>query len=51
MQHLKMQAVLFDDSTVKRFKMAAGKEVPMSHSLITNLSSLFFFSLVLFDVK
>lgn len=42
MQHLKMQAVLFDDSTVKRFKMAAGKEVPMSRTLITNLSLLFF---------
>jgi len=27
-QHFKMQAILLDDSTVKRFKMAAGKRNP-----------------------
>lgn len=50
-QHFKMQAVLLDDSTVKRFKMAAGKRNPYVTHPHTKFVFAFYFSLVFFDVK
>lgn len=51
MQHFKMQAVLLDDNTVKRFKMAAGKRNPYVMHPHNKFVFVLYFSLVFSDVK